>query len=133
MNSFVQALHKYLNKYLSARIVFLLDMIVSLAASLLTLILVNVITVRSLLALRPAGIWLMCSFFFSFIFIWAVRTYRIIIRHMTLRELGRFVMVAFCKVMMTGFVFGILNKFYNLLYVMLISSLHARLFSCSGC
>ena len=121
MNSFVQALHKYLNKYLSARIVFLLDMIVSLAASLLTLILVNVITVRSLLALRPAGIWLTCSFFFSFIFIWAVRTYRIIIRHMTLRELGRFVMVAFCKVMMTGFVFGILNKFSNVLYVMMIA------------
>lgn len=121
MNSFVKALNKYLNKYLSTKIVFLLDMIVSLAASLLTLILVNIITVRSLLALRPAGIWLTCSFFFSFIFIWAVRTYRIIIRHMTFRELGRFVMVAFCKVMMTGFVFGMLNKFSNVLYVMMIA------------
>lgn len=114
-------LHKYLNRYLSTKIVFLLDMIVSLAASLLTLILVNIITVRSLLALRPAALWLICSFVFSFIFIWAVRTYRIIIRHMTLRELGRFVMVAFCKVMVTGFVFGIVNRFGNVLYVMMIA------------
>ena len=116
-----KTLNKYLNKYLSTKIVFLMDMIVSLAASLLTLILVNIITVKSLLALRPAGIWLTCSFFFSFIFIWSVRTYRIIIRHMTLRELGRFVMVAFCKVMMTGFVFGMMNRFSNVLYVMMIA------------
>ena len=116
-----KAFRQYLHKYLSSRAVFLLDMIVSLAASLVTLILVNIITVVNLLTLRPMAIWMASSFVFSFVFIWALRTYRIIIRHMTFRELGRFVMVAFCKTMMVGFIFGILNSFKALLYVMMLT------------
>ena len=61
------------------------------------------------------------SFIFSFVFMWALRTYRIIIRHMTVREFGRFVMVAFCKVMMIGFIFGMLFKFSSVLYVIMLT------------
>ena len=121
MNTLVKSLNKYLNRYLSTKAVFLLDMFVSLMASCLTIILVNIITVKSLLVLRYLAIWLVPSFVFSFIFIWALRTYRIIIRHMTFRELGRFIMVAFCKVLMVGFVFGILNRFSRVLYVMMLT------------
>lgn len=121
MSTILKTLNKYLNRYLSTKVVFLLDMIVSLAASALTLFLVNIITVRSLLDLRPFLIWMVSSFCFSFIFIWCLRTYRIVIRHMTFRELGRFVMVAFCKMMMVGFVFGMLNRFSSVLYVMMLA------------
>ena len=121
MSTILKTLNKYLNRYLSTKVVFLLDMIVSLAASALTLFLVNIITVRSLLELRPFLIWMVSSFCFSFIFIWCLRTYRIVIRHMTFRELGRFVMVAFCKTMMVGFVFGMLNRFSSVLYVMMLA------------
>ena len=121
MSTILKTLNKYLNRYLSTKVVFLLDMIVSLAASALTLFLVNIITVRSLLDVRPFLIWMVSSFCFSFIFIWCLRTYRIVIRHMTFRELGRFVMVAFCKMMMVGFVFGMLNRFSSVLYVMMLA------------
>ena len=121
MDPISKTLNKYLNRYLSTKIVFCIDMAVSLAASLLALFLVNLITVRSLIALRPLGIWMASSFLFSFIFMWAIRTYRIIIRHMTIRGLGRFVMVAFCKVMMTGFVFGMLDRFSSVLYVVMLA------------
>jgi len=121
MSTILKTLNKYLNRYLSTKVVFLLDMIVSLAASVLTLFLVNIITVKSLLELRPFLIWMVSSFCFSFIFIWSLRTYRIVIRHMTFRELGRFVMVAFCKMMMVGFVFGMLNRFSSVLYVMMLA------------
>jgi len=121
MSTIAKTFNKYLNRYLSTRVVFLLDMIVSLAASLLALFAVDIITVNSLLALRPLGIWMISSFCFSFIFIWCIRTYRIVIRHMTFRELGRFVMVAFCKMMMVGFVFGMLNRFSRVLYVLMLA------------
>lgn len=121
MASISTHLNKFLNRYLSTRIVFCLDMFVSMAASLLMLFLVNLITVKSLFALRPFGVWMSSAFLFSFIFIWALRTYRIIIRHMTIRALGRFVMVAFCKAMMTGFIFGMIFSFSKVLYLMMIS------------
>lgn len=114
-------LTKYLNKYISTKLIFLVDMAVSCCASLITLYLVNIITVRDLLALRPAVLWLGSSFFFSFIFIWVFRTYRIIIRHMTIRELARFVMVAFCKAFMMGFVFALLDTPSRVLYVMMMA------------
>ena len=121
MSSISTHLNKFLNRYLSTRIVFCFDMFVSMAASLLMLFLVNLITVKSLFALKPFGVWMGSAFLFSFIFIWAVRTYRIIIRHMTIRALGRFVMVAFCKAMMTGFVFGMTFSFSKVLYLMMIA------------
>lgn len=114
-------LTKYLNKYISTKLIFLVDMAVSFCASLITLYLVNIITVRDLLALRPAVLWLGSSFFFSFIFIWVFRTYRIIIRHMTIRELARFVMVALCKAFMMGFVFALLDTPSRVLYVMMMA------------
>lgn len=114
-------LTKYLNKYISTKLIFLVDMAVSCCASLITLYLVNIITVRDLLALRPAVLWLGSSFFFSFIFIWVFRTYRIIIRHMTIRELARFVMVALCKAFMMGFVFALLDTPSRVLYVMMMA------------
>ena len=121
MSSMSKHLIQFLNRYLSTRIVFCIDMLVSMLASFLMLFLVNLITVKSLLALKPLGVWMMCSFALSFIFIWVVRTYRIIIRHMTIRALGRFVMVAFCKTMMTGFVFGMVFSFTKVLYLMMIA------------
>lgn len=117
----IKNLSQYLNRYFSTKIIFLLDMIMSLAASLLTLYLVDIITVRELLELRPAVVWLGSSFIFSFIFIWAFRIYSIIIRHMTLREMSRFVVVAFCKAVMMGFVFASLTMMSNVVYVMVLA------------
>ena len=114
-------LRKYLNSYISTRLVFVLDLIMSFGASLLTLYLVNNITVRNLFELKPLGIWLASSFLFSFIFIWAFRTYRIIIRHMTIKELSRFVLVAVSKVLMMGFVFALLDSTSKVLNLMMIS------------
>lgn len=114
-------LRKYLNSYISTRLVFVLDLIMSFGASQLTLYLVNNITVRNLFELKPLGIWLASSFLFSFIFIWAFRTYRIIIRHMTIKELSRFVLVAVSKVLMMGFVFALLDSTSKVLNLMMIS------------
>lgn len=114
-------LRKYLNSYISTRLVFILDLIMSFGASLLTLYLVNNITVRNLFEPKPLGIWLASSFLFSLIFIWAFRTYRIIIRHMTIKELSRFLLVAVSKVLMMGFVFALLDSTSKVLNLMMIS------------
>ena len=123
-------LRKYLNSYISTRLVFVLDLIMSFGASLLTLYLVNNITVRNLFELKPLGIWLASSFLFSFIFIWAFRTYRIIIRHMTIKELSRFVLVAVSKVLMMGFVFALLDSTSKVLNLMMISDFFFTFAAC---
>ena len=129
MSFITRILNKYQRRYLSTRLVFCLDMIVSLMASIVALALVNIITVKSLFSLKPFGLWMCSSFVFSFAFIWAFRTYRIIIRHMRFRELGRFAAVAFFKVIMAGFVFGVVTRFSILLYVIMFADMFI---TCAG-
>ena len=129
MNRLLTPLTKIVNRYLSTKVVFILDMLMSLVASLVALLLVDIIATRDLMAIRIAGLWLVTSFVFSFIFLLALRTYRIVIRHMALKDIGRFVMVAFSKVMLMGFIFGMIVNYSRVLYVMMIADFF---FTCSA-
>jgi hypothetical protein len=64
-------------------------------------------------------VWLLVSFVFSFVFIWLLRTYRIIIRHSTIKELARFILVALAKELTSGVVYGFIFG-YNQHVVMLM-------------
>ena len=107
MGNLIQTLNRYTSKYLNTRVVFLLDMIMSLAASLITLVLVNLFVEKDLLGQMSSFLWGVSSFIGSFFLIWSLRTYRIIIRHMSLRDLAKFALLAFCKVLFIGFVYGV--------------------------
>ena len=107
MGKLIKALNRYASKYLNTRVVFLLDMIMSLAASLITLVLVNLFVEKDLLGQMSSFLWIVSSFIGSFFLIWSLRTYRIIIRHMSLRDLAKFALLAFCKVLFIGFVYGV--------------------------
>ena len=107
MGKLIKALNRYASKYLNTRVVFLLDMIMSLAASLITLVLVNLFVEKEHLGQMSSFLWGVSSFIGSFFLIWSLRTYRIIIRHMSLRDFAKFALLAFCKVLFIGFVYGV--------------------------
>ena len=52
MNRILTPLTEIVNRYLSTKVVYLLDMIMSLIASIVTLVLVNIIAVRNLFEIR---------------------------------------------------------------------------------
>lgn len=119
MEKLITLLKGYMTKYLSTRIVFLLDMIMSLIASVGTILLVKLFVQNDFLFTDQSAIWIISSAAFSFIFIWALRTYRIIIRHSTIKELGFFILVALFKVFASGFVYGLIFG-YDLPVLMLM-------------
>ena len=123
------SLSKYLTRFISSKIIFLLDLMVSMGSSFITIYLVNIITVRNLLAMRPFGIWMGSSFLFSFIFIWALHTNRIIIRHTTIREFGKFILLAFLKVVTMGIVFAYFDTPNKVLYVMQLGDFFMTIFA----
>ena len=121
MRSLSKTLNKYVNKYLSTRLVFLIDMALSLVASLLAMVLVNVFFHDiGLIRFRPMAAWLGPSFVFSFIAIWALRTYRIIIRHTTIKELAKYGVVALFKVLATASVYGMFRGESQVMYLVMI-------------
>lgn len=120
MGKLLKRLNDFAGQYLNTRVVFLLDMIMSLAASLLALVFLNMFVEKDLLANISTAYWMGSSFVGSFFLIWFLRTYRIIIRHMSIRELARFALLAFTKDLFIGFVYGIALGFNIYLYTLLI-------------
>ena len=107
----------------------MLDLAMSLGASLLTLYMVNLMTVGNLLESRTALVWMGLSLLFSSVFIWVFKIYRIIIRHMSIMESTRFLMVAFFKALSIGFIFALLEKPSGMLYLMMMSDFLITLFA----
>ena len=114
-------LAKYATTYLSTRIVFMLDLLLSVLASMIMLGLLKFIVSESFFSIRVVGVWTFSSLVFSFLFIWIFHTYRIIIRHTTIKELGLFAAVAVSKVIASGVVFGSIFVFTRVLYVMMFA------------
>ena len=112
---------RFLSSYLSTRIIFLFDMIMSLVASLVMLAVVDIFLYASSFHWKLICYWMGLSFAFSFLFIWRLRTYRIIVRHMTLKEMSLFALVAFSKVAAIALVFGLTFRFSPLLYFMTVA------------
>ena len=120
MANIIKQLNKFVGKYLNTRVVFALDMLMSVAASLVTIVLLNIFMNVDLLANRSFIVWMGMAVISSFFLIWALRTYRIIIRHMTVREFGRFILVAFFKEIAVGFVYAVaVNKGLGILILLL--------------
>ena len=117
-----KALGKYVNKYLSTRLVFLLDLCLSFVASLLALVLVDMfIPEVDLIRLKAITIWIGASFVFSFVSIWVLKTYRIIIRHTTLKDLAKFGLVSLFKVLATAGVFALLMREMPMVYLVMLA------------
>ena len=112
---------RFLSSYLSTRIIFLFDMIMSLVASLVMLAVVDIFLYAGSFHWKLICYWMGLSFAFSFLFIWRLRTYRIIVRHMTLKEMSLFALVAFSKVAAIALVFGLTFRFNPLLYFMTVA------------
>ena len=107
MGRILKKLNQYVSKYLNTRVIFAIDMVLSFLASLLAILATKLVIPIDLLGAGSATIWLSTSLVTSFFLIWSLRTYRIIIRHMTIREFGRFVLLSFFKVLVLGFVYGV--------------------------
>ena len=107
MGRLIKNLNQNVSKYLNTRVIFAIDMVLSFLASLLAILATKLFIPIDILGAGSATIWLSTSLVASFFLIWSLRTYRIIIRHMTIREFGRFVLLSFFKVLVLGFIYGI--------------------------
>lgn len=100
MNNFLDRLH--IDRYLSARLILCIDLLMSVGASFVSLLLSDL--VFGTFSGKPgfAALWLACALLFSLLFFVLLRTYRSVIRHSTLREIARFTEAAIGKEILMG-------------------------------
>lgn len=86
-----------LDHYVSSRLILALDLLISVGASIISLLLASALFGRELLTWRLVGWWLGSSWVFSWIAFVLLQTHKSIIRHATLRELARLGVAVFFK------------------------------------
>ena len=121
MSKIYQILNKYANKYMNTRIVFVFDVLMSVLATLCSVLFVKILYRNDIFSTSVVLLWLLISAALSIIVIRVFKTYRIIIRHMSLTEFTYFVLLAFVKCVLMALIF-IAMYGYSFGVVVLIAS-----------
>ena len=83
-------IEKYLTEYLSSRVVYVMDVAISFVCSFVVLLLLNFFTASDYYRTAFAIWWLGSAFVASGLAIYIFKSYRAIIRRLSVRDLGRF-------------------------------------------
>lgn len=121
MNKLYQTLNKYAAKYMNTRIVFVFDVLMSVLATFLSVLLVKILFINDIFSTSVVLSWLSISTAVSALLIWVLKTYRIIIRHMSLIEFSYFILLSLLKCVVLALVFISLYGYSIGLYVLLAS------------
>lgn len=121
MGKIFKGLSRYVSEYLSTKVVFVLDLFVLLISSL------AVVTAAAIFR-QPGSfgrdfwlLWLSSSLLSSALMLYLSKSYRIIIRHATLRDISIYGIVAIGKAMLMGLFLAIAGRFStDVLYILII-------------
>lgn len=105
---------------MSTKIVFVLDVLLSVMATFISVLMVKILFTNDIFSVSVVLTWLGVSTAVSILLIWLFKTYRIIIRHMSLIEFSYFIFLAIVKCVVLGFIFLALYWYSFGIYVLLI-------------
>ncbi len=105
MSKIYQILNQYADKYMNTRIVFVFDVLMSVLATLCSVLFVKILYRNDIFSTSVVLLWLSISTIVSIILIRLFKTYRIIIRHMSFTEFVYFVLLALAKCVSLALIF----------------------------
>lgn len=121
MDKIYQFLNTYAHKYMNTRIVFVFDVLMSILATFISILLVKILFINDIFSASVVLLWLSISTVVSAILIWLLKTYRIVIRHMSLVELSYFVLLSLLKCALLALIFIALYGYTLGMLVLIIS------------
>jgi len=111
MTGLVDRLSKYLSTYVSSRMIFVADMLISIMSSVIALMIGIFVSSSGAYVGRFAQLWVLSSVVFSAVmFLW-LKTFKIIIRHSTLKDIFYFFLASFGKCFMMLILLGMAALF----------------------
>ena len=125
MNKLYQALNRYANKYMNTHVVFVFDVLMSVLATFFSVLLVKILFVNDIFTASVVLSWLLISTAVSAVLIWIFRTYRIIIRHMSLIEFTYFVLLSLVKNVVLALIFIWIYGYSIGVFVLILSDFFA--------
>ena len=109
----------YTNRYLSTKIVFTADLVVSVLASVCTIVSVHLLN-HDVMDLSQTAIWIAAAAIYSVLLSYFFKTFTIVIRHSTLRQLSRFAALAILKAAALALTYSFIVGMQSLILVLAI-------------
>ena len=113
-----------LDRFFSFKLILAIDLFLSFTASAVALMFVKTLLSSSEITIQFVATWLSLALVLSFIFFFAFKTYRTIIRHSTLREFAKICVASFLKVVLVGTIVILLpfgETYYSLIMALDLS------------
>ena len=122
----MEIIEKFVNKFrldrfFNSKLVLAIDLLVSFSASVCTLVFMRFLLSSDGLTAAFSMTWLGLSLAFSLAFFLALKTYRTIIRHSTLKEFAKICVASFLKSLCVGLIVLALpfaDTYYGMLMIM---------------
>ena len=109
----------YTNRYLSTKVVFAADLVVSVLASVCTIVSVHLLN-HDVMDLSQTAIWIAASTIYSALLSYFFKTFTIVIRHSTLRQLSRFAALSILKATALALTYSLIVGMQSLILVLAI-------------
>ena len=109
----MKSITKYVSEYLSAKVIFALDIVTSLVSSVVTLLVLNFLASSDYYSGPFALWWLGGTLVFSALMMCLFKTYNVIVRHATLRDIRRYVWAILCTNILLGALIALTCTFNN--------------------
>ena len=109
----------YTNRYLSTKVVFAVDLVVSVLASVCTIVSVHLLN-HDVMDLSQTAIWIAASVIYSALLSYFFKTFTIVIRHSTLRQLSRFAALSILKATALALTYSLIVGMQSLILVLAI-------------
>ena len=110
-----------LDRFFSSKLILAIDLIVSVASSIFTLMFVRLMLSGADYSGRFMAVWIILSLILSFVCFFVLRTYRTIIRHSTLKEFAKICVASFFKSLSVGCLMMLLSfqsAYYGILIIL---------------
>lgn len=104
---------KYVSEYLSAKVIFALDIVTSLVSSMVTLLVLNFLASSDYYSGPFALWWLGGTLVFSALTMCLFKTYNVIVRHATLTDIRRYAWAILCTNILLGALIALTCTFNN--------------------
>ena len=121
-NQFNKLFDKFVSRYVSTGLIFLMDVMLSFISALLVNAAVQFLAASG--SLPPTGFfawaWLLISTLSAALMFWLFRSYRIIIRHSSMSDIFRFGMAVFCATVLDGLILIFVGRWYPFTWLILV-------------
>lgn len=113
---------KYVSEYLSAKLILALDVATSLASSVIALAVLDFLTTTDYCSTAFASWWCGGNLVISVLLMCMFKTYNVIVRHFTLRDVRKYVFVILCSNVLLGILMSVACIFNKSVFFALVAN-----------